>query len=90
MANSTIKTSDLPHANTLVANDLIVVVYNVDANTGIANGQVTTGTITFSNLIPCIGQYIKGPFANDSVASSNVGINHLYYDNNGTIKIRLV
>lgn len=64
---------------------------NTFANTKLANTTATfDGTLTVNNTI--LVKSIKGPFTDDTDASSNgsVALKEFYYDSTGTVKIRLV
>lgn len=61
------------------------------ANTALQNTSGTfDGTLTVNNTI--LVNSIKGPFTDDTDASSNgsVALKEFYYDSTGTVKIRLV
>lgn len=78
------KYSDIYKASntTIVSNSDIFILERSDGNTyGISGYSLYMNT----------GNNIKGPYANDVIASAaNVPLNQLYYTSEGIIKIRLV
>jgi hypothetical protein len=84
MANTDIKTSELPQTSSMANTDLFVVVRS-------PNSSPTTNTATLSTVMLGIGSSLSGPYSNDaSAAAANVALKSLYYDTSGLIHIRLV
>jgi hypothetical protein len=81
MTDTAKKTSELPTANTIGNSDRLVFLYQANSSTPSAR------TITVKNLTTNL---VSGPYANDDAANTNnVPLKGLYYDDTGTVKIRL-
>jgi hypothetical protein len=82
MSNDAKRTSQLGIATALSSTDRVVVL-----KTGATQN---TQTITLPNLAKSLANTIPGPYASDSAANSaGVALKTFYYDNSGTVKIRL-
>lgn len=80
MTDNSKKVSELPTAANVAYTDRVMILRD-------PSGTPSVRTITVSNLYSTT---IKGPYANDSAAvTGGVPVKGLYYDNSGTIKIRL-
>ena len=88
MTDNAKKVSELPIANSAAATDRILLLKD-------PAGAASSRTITVNNFIAnvglnILGLSIPGPFANDLAANTgSIPVKGLYYDDSGTIKLRL-
>lgn len=83
MTDNSLKVSELPTTTNVASTDRVMILYNA-SNTSV---NASVRTITVSNYTKST---VKGPYANDSVATTaGVGIGSMYYDASGIVHVRL-
>ena len=82
------KITELDALTTPVSTDLLIIESNPSSTP--ATKKITVSNLLNSGLINTANLSITGPYATDAAANSaNVAIGKLYYNADGTVKIRL-